>query len=62
MGGQVFETSFRALSNGPKAWGGDIERYGWSVNVADGINRGWTWFTLANDRVDWHGYCEIAPR
>jgi len=60
LGGKSFEKSNPLLSDGPKAWGGDIERDGWSVNVAMAPKiRGWTWFTMANDRIDWRGYCEL---
>lgn len=61
LGGQIFEKTSPLLKDGPKAWGGEIERDGWSVNVAAGPqSRGWSWFTMADDRVDWSGYCELT--
>jgi hypothetical protein len=60
LGGKVFEKTNLLLKEGPKSWGGDIERDGWAVNVATGPRiRGWSWFTMANDRIDWRGYCEL---
>lgn len=62
FGGEVFEASHPMLKDGPLAWGGAGKNYDWDVNVVAGSGmRGWSWFKLADDRLDWKGFCEIAP-
>lgn len=60
LGKRVFEATSEGYKIGPKSWGSDIERRGFSINVVTGWSRGWTTFTLDDNRVDWKGYCEVS--
>ncbi len=62
MGKRVFEATYDGYKIGPKGWGSDIERNGFSINVVAGKLRGWSTFTLNESRVDWTGFCEVEGR